>query len=99
MNENVAPFKNSKTSIIVFFLSLFVNGYWWLIPYINVYKYAFVGALFEILWLPILLLLFILPIISLILLILERHPLQNLYLYSILIGVTTILIMTLSESS
>jgi len=96
MNENSVPFKNSKAGRIIFILTIFVSGYWWLGKVINVYSYAFVGALFEILWLPVLLLLFVLPILSVIQLIKEKITIRSLYLYAILISVTTILFMIFS---
>jgi len=96
MKENLTPFKNSRIGKIVFILSIIVPGYWWLGHVINVYSFAFVGAIFEILWLPVLLMLFVLPIISLILLIKEKVNFRSLYLYSLLIGIATILFMIFS---
>lgn len=97
MKENLTPFKNSRTGKIVFILSIIVSGYWWLVQVTNVYSFALVGAIFEILWLPVLAMLFVLPIISLILLVKEKVNVRSLYIYSILIGVTTILFMVFSE--
>ncbi len=97
MKENLTPFKNSRTSKMVFILSIIVSGYWWLGQVIDVYSFALVGAIFEILWLPVLLMLFALPIISLIFLVKEKVNVRSLYIYSILIGVTTILFMIFSE--
>ena len=97
MKENLNPFKNSRTGKIVFILSIIVSGYWWLGQVINVYRFAFVGAIYEILWLPVLLILFLLPIISLILLIKEKVNVKSLYIYSMLISVTTILFMVFSK--
>jgi len=96
MKENLTPFKNSRIGKIVFILSIIVPGYWWMGHVINVYSFAFVGAIFEILWLPVLLMLFVLPIISLILLIKEKVNFRSLYLYSLLIGFATILFMIFS---
>jgi hypothetical protein len=95
MNEHSTPFKNSRTSKIVFILSIIVSGYWWLGQVINVYRFAVVGAIFEILWLPVLAMLFLLPIISLIFLVKEKVNIRSLYVYSTLLGVSTILIMLL----
>ena len=95
MKENLIPFKNSRTGKIFFILSITASGYWWLGQVINVYSFALVGAIFEILWLPVLAMLFVLPIISLILLVKEKFNVRSLYIYSILICVTTILFMIL----
>jgi len=97
MKENSSPFKNSRTSIIVFILSIITSGYWWLAKGINVYNYAIVGAIFEILWLPVLGMLFSLPIISLTFLIKEKINVRSLYIYSMLIGIASIIFMVLGE--
>jgi hypothetical protein len=93
MKENSTPFKNSRTSKIVFILSIIASGFWWLAKGINVYSDAIVGAIFELLWLPVLGILILLPIISLVLLVKERVNLRSLYIYSILIGMATIFFM------
>jgi apolipoprotein N-acyltransferase len=93
MKENSTPFKNSRTSKIVFILSIIASGFWWLAKGINVYSDAIVGAMFELLWLPVLGMLFLLPIMSLVLLVKERVNLRSLYIYSILIGMATIFFM------
>jgi len=97
MKENITAFNNSGTSKIVFTLSILVSGYWWLGQVINVYRFDFVGAIYEILWLPVLALLFILPIISLVFWVKEKFNIKSLFLYSVLIGVTTILFLVFSE--
>jgi apolipoprotein N-acyltransferase len=93
MKENSTPFKNSRTSKIVFILSIIASGFWWLAKGINVYSDAIVGAIFELLWLPVLGMLFLLPIMSLVLLVKERFNLRSLFIYSILIGMATIFFM------
>ena len=95
MKEYSTLFKNSRTSKMVFLLSIIVSGYCWLGQVINLYSVALVGAIFEILWLPALVMLFVLPIISMILLLKEKVNVnvRSLYVYSILLGVATILIM------
>ena len=97
MKENSTPFKNSSASKLVFILSIIVSGYWWLGQTINVYSFALVGAIFEILWLPVLAMLFVLPIISMILLLREKVNIRSLYIYSTLLGISTILIMLLGK--
>jgi len=97
MKENSTPFKNSRTSKIVFILSIIASGFWWLAKGINVYSDAIVGAIFELLWLPVLGILILLPIISLVLLVKERVNLRSLYIYSILINVATIYFMIFAK--
>jgi hypothetical protein len=97
MKEDLIPFKNSRKGKILFILSIIVSGYWWMGQVINVYNSAFVGAIFEILWLPFLLILFVLPIISLILLMKEKFDVRSFNIYSIIISVITILFMIFSK--
>jgi small-conductance mechanosensitive channel len=97
MKENLTAFKNSGTSKTVLILSIFISGFWWLGKVINIYHFAFVGAIFEILWLPVLASLFILPIISLVFLVKEKFNIKSFYLYSVLISAVTILFMIFSE--
>ena len=97
MKDHSTPFKNTQTSKMVFLLSIISSGYWWLANGINVYSNAIVGAIFEILWLPVLGMLFLLPIISLVLLVKERVDVRSLYIYSIFMGITTIYFMIFSE--
>jgi len=97
MKEHLIPFKNTSRSKIVFLLSIVASGYWWLVQGINVYSSAIVGAIFEIMWLPVLVTLFLLPIFSLIFLLKDKINVRSLYIYSILINVATIYFMIFSE--
>jgi hypothetical protein len=97
MKEHLTPFKNTRTSKIVFILSIVSSGYWWLGQEINVYSSAIVGAIFEMLWLPFLAMLFLLPILSLILLVKEKVNVRSLYIYSLLINLVTICCMIFKE--
>jgi hypothetical protein len=97
MKEHLTPFKNSRTGKIVFILSIIASGFWWFGQVVNVYNIALVGAIFELLWLPMLAMLFTLPIISLIWLVKEKFNIKSLYIYSMLIIFTTILFMVFSK--
>ncbi len=83
----------SKTPKIVFILSILTSVFWCVGQLINVYYFAVVGAIFEIVWLPMIALLIILPILSLIHLVKEKFNLKSLYLYSLLIVLATVLFM------
>jgi hypothetical protein len=97
MKENLTPFKNSRTSKIVFILSILASGFWWLAKGINVYRFAIVGAIYELLWIPVLGMLFLLPVMSLVLFVKERVSLRSLYIYSILIVLATIFFMNFGK--
>ena len=71
---------------IIFTLSIFTALYWFITSnIIDVYKYALVGAICEILWLPCLLALIALPIYAVYFWAKEKFRLKSLYLLSILI--------------
>ena len=64
-------FANPRASLFVFFLSVSVFLYYLIIKFVvtDVYKIAVVGAICELLWLPMLLLLVVIPIASILMLI------------------------------
>lgn len=86
-------FSNKKASVIVFALSLLVSLFWLLGNLFDVYQFAVTGALFEILWLPVLALTFILPVVSLFLFIKDKFNFKSLNFYSLLLVVGTALVM------
>lgn len=58
-------------------LSLLLFSYWILGTVINVYHYAFIGVVYEILWFPMLVLLFVVPIINVYLVIKNKNNVIN----------------------
>jgi hypothetical protein len=87
-------FKNSNTSKLVFVASLIVFLFWFLGLVINVYKVAVVGVIYEIVWLPIILLTLGLPVVSLIAWYKEKFNMRSLYFYSLIVLAATILHLT-----
>lgn len=90
--------QRSKASIIVFILSIVVLVFWLIAKSIDIYRYAVVGAIFEILWFLMLGLFFVLPILSFFLWRQEKFKLRSLYPYAILINVLSILLMIFLNS-
>jgi predicted neutral ceramidase superfamily lipid hydrolase len=89
MSPESGRFKVSTSGKIVLVSAILVSLFWWLTKTVDIYKNAIVGAIFEILWLPMLALLFILPVISLFFWRKDKFSVQSLFLYSMLIGLTT----------
>jgi len=85
MKDNSSAFKNTLLNKAIFASSILVGAFWILGQMFNVYHYALVGAIFEILWLPCIISIVGIPIISLILLIKEKFNLLSLNVYSIII--------------
>ncbi len=67
--------------------------FWIISKLIDVYKFAFVGVVFEILWLPILALTFILPLVSFVLWLRIRFDFKSFYFYSLLVSILTFLLI------
>ena len=79
------PFQNSKESKTVFILSLIVSAFWFLAYIVDVYHFALTGAIFELLWLPMIALIFVLPVLSLVLLVKEKFNIKSHYLHSLVV--------------
>ncbi|KYG77155.1 hypothetical protein [Roseivirga echinicomitans] len=84
-----------KTAKIIFILSILTAIFWCLGQFVDVYYFAVVGAIFEILWLPMIAMLFVLPIFSLVLWAKEKFNPKSLHLYSFLILLATGLFLML----
>lgn len=85
----------SKLPRIVFLLSILTSLFWCLGQLINVYHFAIIGVIFEILWLPMIALLIGLPILSLINWVKEKFNPRSFYLYALLILLGTVIFMCL----
>ena len=86
-------YSNPKSGKTIFILSLLSAGYWIISSVFNVYASPFVSVVFELLWLPMLISLLVLPILSFIFLLKEKEPLQSYYLYSLLLSGVAILML------
>jgi hypothetical protein len=95
MKKEINVSFTSKKSKAVFILSIIVSVFWVMGQSFNVYYFAVVGAIFEILWLPMIALLIILPIVSLLYLVKEKFNLKSLYLHSFLILTAAFLYISL----
>lgn len=85
--------QNNKQSKFVFCLGLFVMFYVALFKAVNPYKYAGIGAVYEILWLLIVAAIFIIPVIALWLLFKNKFSIKSFYFYALLISAATIVLM------
>ncbi len=90
-------FSNTKTSIVVFVLSVLVTLFWAVGNLIDVYQNVIVGVVFELLWLPVILLSLVLPIVCVFFLLKEKFSFRSLYLYSFLMVIITVTLLILQE--
>lgn len=86
--HHVAP--PALLSKITLILTLAITVFWLLVHTADPYRFAVVGAFYEILWLPGLLLLHLLPVFSLVMLIREKFSFRSLYFYALLISLMTL---------
>ena len=96
-NSNSISKINNKGSILVFILSIWFVFYWFFGHFINIYDYKFVGIIYEILWLPMVLMGIVLPIVSLFFIYKERFFLKSFYLYALVMVLGTIVFLSLKK--
>jgi hypothetical protein len=87
--------KHIKNGKLLFLLSVFIATYWAVSNKVNVYQTKITGAIFEILWLPMLLLLFITPCLAFYFWRKENYTLKSMNLLTIIASVIFILILIL----
>jgi|WetSurMetagenome_2_1015567.scaffolds.fasta_scaffold1211960_1 hypothetical protein len=80
----------SKRSRIVLLLSILVSVFWILGQTLDIYHNAFVGAVFEAAWLPVIAATFVLAILSVLYWVKDKFNVRSLYLYSLALIVLTI---------
>lgn len=95
MNDSIST-KNKRTERLVFFLSLGTSAFWSIGQVMDVYQFAMVGAIYELLWLPFLILAFGIPAVSIFLWAKEKFRIRSLFLPTIIISFTLLAGMILS---
>ena len=91
--QNATSILGSKQSRIILVLSLITLAFWYWENSIKVYQFAIVDAIFEILWLPMIALVFVLPVLSLFFWTKEKWSVKSLYLYYFLMGFLTVVFL------
>jgi len=80
----------SRSAVTVFVFTLLVAAYWFTSQSENINSNAFVGASYEVLSIPMVLLMFLLPIYSLIRWFTLKFDWRSLWLYSGIVGAGTV---------
>ena len=80
----------------ILYLSILVSIFWICSRFVNVYRFALVGAIFEILWLPMILMLFFLPLIACYFLFKEKFSIHSTYLYALVLMLFTFIIIRIT---
>jgi hypothetical protein len=77
-----------KTERILFFLSIGSATFWRLSKVVDIYQFGLLGAVYELLWLPFLAMIFGIPPISLFFWVKSKFQFRSLFLYAFLISST-----------
>lgn len=91
MANQIASYKNKSKIILLLSIAVFI--FWIFGKMTNVYHFPFVGAIFETLWLPIMILTFVLPVMSLVFWYKEKFDFRSASFYSIATLIMTILLL------
>jgi hypothetical protein len=82
-----------KKETVLLVSSLALALFWFFVHQFNMYDNALVGTITEILWLPMLLLLVVLPVLGLLFWHKQQWKFPSVYLYSLLLNAGTIWIL------
>jgi len=93
VSKTDVEFKNSRISKVFVFLSIGGFVFSLLIRFINFYQVAFMGAVFELLLLPMLAFIFVLPILSLVFWRTEKYNRRSLHIIPILILCVSVILI------
>ncbi|HEX2682496.1 MAG TPA: hypothetical protein VHL77_01110 [Ferruginibacter sp.] len=85
--------KNKRFGKLMFIVSICMLLIIFYASRFNVYQFTFVGALFEIIWLPLIALLFILPVAAFICWLKEKFRFRSLFLLTLLVCSVNILLL------
>jgi hypothetical protein len=87
MENRNSIFKSLNVDKALLLLSVFSFCYWITGKQINIYQYKLVGVIFEMLWLPMLLVLFTIPLLAFYFWKKEKFVLKSLHFLTLLISV------------
>lgn len=99
MPDSLASFKNSGISRVLFILSIITILYWLTAKSLNVYNKAFLGAFFELLWLPMIVSAFIGPVFSIIVFVKDKYNPGSLALYALVLQIVALYILIFFKSN
>ena len=84
-------------SRVIFALTITVSLYWFLPLLINVYRFPVIGAIYEILWIFMIVALFALPVFTFMSWAKIKFDFRSLYFYSFIISAISILLLVTSN--
>jgi hypothetical protein len=91
MKELISVVNNSRLGKGIFLLTLGASVFWIITKLVPIYENKMVGAVYEMLWLPVVIILFILPLFSFLLWAGEKFPVKSAHLFSIILAAMAVL--------
>ena len=92
MQEIISEINRSGLGKGIFFTTLGASAFWIITKLVPVYENKIVGAVYELLWLPVVVILFILPLFSFLLWAGEKFRVQSAHLFSIILAALAVLV-------
>ena len=93
MAANTLSNGNAKTGTIILVINVLFLAVWMVAQNINIYKVVLVGAIYEMIWLPLIICLFSLPIVSFIFWKKDSFNIKSKFLYLIVLAVLSITLL------
>jgi len=91
MKEILSEINKSSLGKGIFLVTLGASLFWIITKLIPVYENKIIGAVYEMLWLPVVIILFILPLLSFLLWAGEKFRAKSVHLFSIILAALAIL--------
>lgn len=91
MKEILSEINKSGLGKGIFLITLGASIFWVVTKFVPIYENKVIGAVFEMLWLPVVIILFILPLFSFLLWAGEKFRVKSVYLFSIVLAAIAIL--------
>jgi len=91
MKEILSEINKSSLGKGIFLVTLGASIFWIITKLVPIYENKIVGAVYEMLWLPVVIILFILPLFSFLLWAGEKFQVKSAHLFSIILAAIAIL--------
>jgi hypothetical protein len=92
MKEILSEINKSSLGKGIFLVTLGASIFWIITKLVPIYENKIAGAVYEMLWLPVVVILFILPLFSFLLWAGEKFRVQSAHLFSIILAALAILV-------
>ena len=95
LHRKSSAYKDKERGKKFFYASLAVSSFWFLINIFKFYKSPILAIVIKVLWLPMLIILFLIPIICLLLIVKKKFNPRSFYLYSLILCFITMIFVAI----